>query len=111
MSGTLRGGPQGGSMLAVMEADKENWERAQECFESALKNDQRNAWVLQAYAIMETKRPDGSSRTAIELFERALKVNPRDAGVSLLSPECWRFAIVHGMLAFCYYPRDAGVSL
>ena len=67
--------------LGVMEADKENWERAQECFESALKNDQRNARVLQAYAIMETKRPDGSSRTAIELFERALKANPRDAGV------------------------------
>ena len=67
--------------LGVMEADKENWERAQECFESALKNDQRNARILQAYAIMETKRPDGSSRTAIELFERALKVKPRDAGV------------------------------
>ena len=67
--------------LGVMEADKENWDRAQECFESALKNDQRNARILQAYAIMETKRPDGSSRTAIELFERALKVKPRDAGV------------------------------
>jgi tetratricopeptide (TPR) repeat protein len=67
--------------LGVMEADKENWERAQECFESALKKDQRNARILQAYAIMETKRPDGSSRTAIELFERALKVKPRDAGV------------------------------
>jgi len=67
--------------LGCMEADKENWERAQECFESALKNDRRNARILQAYAIMETKRPDGSSRTAIELFERALKVKPRDAGV------------------------------
>lgn len=66
--------------LGVMEADKENWDRAQECFESALKYDQRNSRILQAYALMETKRPDGSSRTAIELFERALKVKPRDAG-------------------------------
>ena len=30
---------------------------------------------------METRRPDGSSRKAIDLFERALKVNSRDAGV------------------------------
>mmetsp|Transcript_9961 Transcript_9961/g.22270 ORF Transcript_9961/g.22270 Transcript_9961/m.22270 type:complete len:889 (-) Transcript_9961:84-2750(-) len=67
--------------LGVMEADKENWSRAQECFETVLKFDQRNSRVLQAYALMESKRPDGNSRTAIELFERALKVNPRDAGV------------------------------
>ena len=64
-----------------MEADKENWSRAQECFETVLKFDQRNSRVLQAYALMESKRPDGNSRTAIELFERALKVNSRDAGV------------------------------
>ena len=67
--------------FGVMEADKENWLRAQECFETVLKFDQRNSRVLQAYALMESKRPDGNSRTTIELFERALKVNPRDAGV------------------------------
>jgi Flp pilus assembly protein TadD len=36
---------------------------------------------LQAYAIMETRRPDANSRKAIDLFERALKVKPRDAAV------------------------------
>jgi len=30
---------------------------------------------------MEAKRPDGNSRKAIGLFEQALQVNPRDAGV------------------------------
>jgi Flp pilus assembly protein TadD len=30
---------------------------------------------------MVSKRPDGNSRKAIELFERALKAKPRDAGV------------------------------
>jgi tetratricopeptide (TPR) repeat protein len=64
-----------------MEADKENWDRAQECFENVLRFDQRNSRVLQAYAIMESKRPDGDSRKAIDLFERALRANPRDAGV------------------------------
>jgi len=68
-------------MLGVMETDCENWDRAQMCFDIVLKFDQRNSRVLQAYAIMETKRPDGDSRKAIELFERALKQNPRDAGV------------------------------
>lgn len=67
--------------LGVMEADKENWKDAEKCFERVLKFDQRNSRVLQAYAIMETKRPDGDSRKAIGLFERALKANPRDAGV------------------------------
>jgi tetratricopeptide (TPR) repeat protein len=67
--------------LGTMEADKENWRDAEECFERVLKFDQRNSRVLQAYAIMETKRPDGDSRKAISLFERALKANPRDAGV------------------------------
>lgn len=67
--------------LGVMEADNENWTKAQECFETVLKFDQRNSRVLQAYAIMETKRPEGDDRKAIGLFERALKANPRDAGV------------------------------
>jgi tetratricopeptide (TPR) repeat protein len=67
--------------LGVMEADNENWEAAQECFDKVLQYDQRNSRVLQAYALMETKRPGGSSRKAIGLFERALKANPRDAGV------------------------------
>mgnify|MGYP005853196099 CR=1 FL=1 len=67
--------------LGVMEADSENWDAAQKCFETVLKFDQRNSRVIQAYALMETKRPGGSSRKAIDLFERALRVNPRDAGV------------------------------
>jgi len=67
--------------LGVMEADNENWEEAKKCFETVLKFDQRNSRVIQAYALMETRRPDGSSRKAIDLFERALKVNSRDAGV------------------------------
>eukprot|EP00566_Odontella_aurita_P002529 CAMPEP_0113552806 /NCGR_PEP_ID=MMETSP0015_2-20120614/15265_1 /TAXON_ID=2838 /ORGANISM="Odontella" /LENGTH=953 /DNA_ID=CAMNT_0000453811 /DNA_START=208 /DNA_END=3069 /DNA_ORIENTATION=- /assembly_acc=CAM_ASM_000160 len=68
--------------LGVMEGvGRENWDRAQECFESALKRDKKNSRVLQAYAIMESRRPDGDSREAIGLFERALKVKPRDAGV------------------------------
>lgn len=67
--------------LGVMQADRENWKEAQQCFESVLKFDQRNSRVLQAYALMETKRPNGSSRKAIDLFERALKANSRDAGV------------------------------
>jgi tetratricopeptide (TPR) repeat protein len=67
--------------LGVMEGKCENWEEAQNCFASVLKFDQRNSRVLQAYALMETKRPEGDSRKAIELFERALKANPRDAGV------------------------------
>lgn len=67
--------------LGKMEADKENWRDAEKCFERVLKFDQRNSRVLQAYAIMETERPDGDSRKAIGLFERALKANPRDAGV------------------------------
>jgi tetratricopeptide (TPR) repeat protein len=67
--------------LGVMERRCENWEEAQRCFDAVLKFDQRNSRVLQAYALMETKRPEGDSRKAIELFERALKANPRDAGV------------------------------
>jgi tetratricopeptide (TPR) repeat protein len=67
--------------LGVMEVDCENWEEAQLCFDTVLKFDQRNSRVLQAYALMETKRPDGNSRKAIGLFERALKANRRDAGV------------------------------
>ena len=64
-----------------MEADQENWDEAEECFEKVLTFDQRNSRVIQAYALMETRRPEGSSRKAIDLFERALKVNSRDAGV------------------------------
>jgi Tfp pilus assembly protein PilF len=67
--------------LGVMEADKENWKEAQLCFETVLKFDQRNSRVLQAYALMETKRPEGSSRKAIDFFERALRSNTRDAAV------------------------------
>lgn len=67
--------------LGVMEADQEDWDAAKECFETVLKFDQRNSRVIQAYALMETKRPGGSSRKAIDLFERALKADPRDAGV------------------------------
>jgi tetratricopeptide (TPR) repeat protein len=67
--------------LGVMEAENENWEQAELCFETVLKFDQRNSRVLQAYAIMETKRPIDSSRKVIGLFERALKANPRDGGV------------------------------
>jgi tetratricopeptide (TPR) repeat protein len=67
--------------LGVMEAEVRNWNRARECFESVLIFDNRNSRALQAFAIMESKRPDGDSRTAIGLFEQALKVNPKDAGV------------------------------
>jgi tetratricopeptide (TPR) repeat protein len=67
--------------LGVMEADEENWNEAETCFETALKFDRRNSRLLQAYALMETKRPNGNSRKAIGLLERALKANPRDAGV------------------------------
>ena len=67
--------------LGVMEANCENWREAEICFETVLKFDQRNSRVLQAYALMESKRPDSDSRKVIDLFERALKANPRDAGV------------------------------
>lgn len=67
--------------LGVMEADLENWEQAELCFQTVLKFDQRNSRVMQAYAIMESKRPNSNSRKVINLFERALKTNPRDAGV------------------------------
>ena len=67
--------------LGVMEADCANWEAAEKCFDKVLKFDKRNSRVLQAYALMETKRPGGSSRKAIGLFERALQANRRDAGV------------------------------
>jgi tetratricopeptide (TPR) repeat protein len=67
--------------LGVMEADSEEWEEAENCFKTVLKFDQRNSKVLQAYALMETKRPNGDSRYALELFERALKANPRDAAI------------------------------
>jgi len=69
--------------LGVMESDCGNYDRAKECFEKVLKFDQRNSRVLQAYAIMESRRPreDVDSRRVLDLFERALKANPRDAGV------------------------------
>eukprot|EP00531_Pseudo-nitzschia_arenysensis_P006655 CAMPEP_0116141740 /NCGR_PEP_ID=MMETSP0329-20121206/14539_1 /TAXON_ID=697910 /ORGANISM="Pseudo-nitzschia arenysensis, Strain B593" /LENGTH=780 /DNA_ID=CAMNT_0003636935 /DNA_START=636 /DNA_END=2978 /DNA_ORIENTATION=+ len=67
--------------LGCMEADLENWDEAELCFETVLKFDQRNSRVIQAYAIMESKRPDSNSRKVLGLFERALKANSRDAGV------------------------------
>jgi len=67
--------------LGCMEADLENWDEAEMCFETVLKFDQRNSRVMQAYAIMESKRPNSKSRKVIGLFERALKANSRDAGV------------------------------
>ena len=67
--------------LGVLETECQNWDEAQKCFETVLKFDQRNSRVLQAYALMEIKRPEPNSRKAIGLFERALSVNPRDAGV------------------------------
>ncbi len=67
--------------LGCMEADLENWDEAELCFETVLKFDQRNSRVIQAYAIMESKRPDSNSRKVLGLFERALKANARDAGV------------------------------
>ncbi len=69
--------------LGVMESDCGNYDRAKECFETVLKFDQRNSRVLQAYAIMESRRPreDVDSRRVLDLFERALKANHRDAGV------------------------------
>ena len=69
------------NQLGVMEGNEEHWEEAEKCFETVLKFDRRNSRVLQAYAIMETKRPDSDSRRAIGLFEKALKANPRDGGV------------------------------
>jgi len=69
--------------LGVMESNLRRYDEAKECFEKVLKFDNRNSRVLQAYAIMESKRPGGqaNSRHVIDLFERALKVNKRDAGV------------------------------
>lgn len=67
--------------LGVMEADKGDWDDARTCFETVLKYDKRNSRVLQAYAIAESKRPNGKSREAIDLFERALNAKPSDAGV------------------------------
>jgi len=64
-----------------MEGDLENWNEAELCFETVLKFDQRNTRVIQAYALMESKRPYSNSRKVIKLFERALKPNSRDAGV------------------------------
>jgi len=58
---------------------KTNYEQAEKCYKSALQYDPRNSRVLQAYAILETKR--GNTKNAVNLFERALKAKPRDAGV------------------------------
>jgi len=70
--------------LGVMENECGNYDDARDCFETVLEFDQRNSRVLQAYAIMESRRlprEDVDSRKVLDLFERALKVNPRDAGV------------------------------
>ena len=67
--------------LGMLEADLDHWDQAELCYETVLKFDQRNSRVIQAYAIMESKRPYSNSRKVIDLFERALKANSRDAGV------------------------------
>jgi tetratricopeptide (TPR) repeat protein len=69
--------------LGAMESECGNFDRARECFEKVLKFDRRNSRVLQAYAIMESRRPreEVDSRQVLHLFEKALKANPRDAGV------------------------------
>jgi len=69
--------------LGLMESSSLNFEKAIKCFETVLKFDPNNSRVLQAYAIMESKRAVTDSRHVIDLFERALKVrNGRyDAGV------------------------------
>jgi len=71
--------------LGVMESECGNYDLAQECFEEVLTFDQRNSRVLQAYAIMESRREprveEVDSRRVLDLLERALKANPRDAGV------------------------------
>lgn len=70
--------------LGVMESECGNFDDAKICFEKVLKFDQRNSRVLQAYAVMESRRApkdEVDSRKVLELFERALKANPRDAGV------------------------------
>jgi len=70
--------------LGVMESECGNFDEAKQCFEKVLTFDQRNSRVLQAYAIMESRRlpkEDVDSRRVLDLFERALKANPRDAGV------------------------------
>ena len=69
--------------LGAMESECGNFDRARECFEKVLKFDRRNSRVLQAYAIMESRRPreEVDSRKVLHLFERALKANSRDAGV------------------------------
>lgn len=65
--------------LGIMEANSANWDEGQKYFEEVLKFDKRNYRVLQAYALLEIKRPDGNSRKAIDLFEKALRLSPRDA--------------------------------
>jgi len=67
--------------LGVMERDEGNFDEARKCFETVLKFDKRNSIALQAHAVMESRNPDGNSRNVIDLFERALAVNKRDAGV------------------------------
>ncbi|EJK75293.1 hypothetical protein THAOC_02984 [Thalassiosira oceanica] len=67
--------------LGVMESDIGNFDSARECFEKVLKFDQRNSRVLQAYALMESRREDADDRKVLDLFERALKANPKDGGV------------------------------
>ncbi len=70
--------------LGVMESECGNFDEAKMCFEKVLKFDQRNSRVLQAYAVMESRRAPKDkvdSRQVLDLFERALKANQRDAGV------------------------------
>jgi len=69
--------------LGLMESSTDNYSKAQECFDAVLSFDPNNSRVLQAYAIMESKRVGSSSRHVIDLFEKALKVRGGrfDAGV------------------------------
>jgi len=67
--------------LGVMEANCENWKEAELCYTTVLKFDKRNTRVLQAYALMMSRRPDSDSRKTLALFEKALALNSRDAGV------------------------------
>lgn len=67
--------------LGTMEASLGKFEASQKCFEAGLTNDRRNSRILQAYAIMQGKRPNADPDKTISLFKRALKANRRDAGV------------------------------
>ena len=58
---------------------KRNYEEAIRLFKDGLRVQPRNTHILQAWAVMESRR--GHSRRAIELFERAIEIRPSDAGI------------------------------